>query len=98
MDGMQPNPTERSVVMQPDDGPSYWCPVPANGYAHPKLVPADTGFDALSMGFQTIAPGCYIREHSHDSQIELQVGFKGTGRVTIAPGCYIREHSHGRYP
>jgi quercetin dioxygenase-like cupin family protein len=83
MDGMQPEPISRSVIMQPDEGPSYWCPVPANGYAHPKLVPADTGFDGLSMGFQTIAPGCYIREHSHDSQIELQIGFQGTGRVVV---------------
>jgi len=83
MDGNHPALTERAVVMQPDDGPSYWCPVPANGYAHPKLVPADTGFDALSMGFQTVAPGCFIREHSHDSQIELQVGFQGTGRVIV---------------
>ena len=39
MDGIQPSPTDRAVVMQPDEGPSYWCPVPANGYAHPKLVP-----------------------------------------------------------
>lgn len=83
MDGSQPSPIGRAVVMQPDDGQSYWCPVPANGYAHPKLVPADTGFDDLSMGFQTIAPGCHIREHSHDSQIELLIGFRGTGRVVV---------------
>jgi quercetin dioxygenase-like cupin family protein len=83
MDGNRPDLIKSAVVMQPDDGPSYWCPVPANGYAHPKLVPADTGFDTLSMGFQTIAPGCYIREHSHDSQIELQIGFQGTGRVVV---------------
>ena len=83
MDGIQPSPTDRAVVMQSDEGPSYWCPVPANGYAHPKLVPADTGFDGLSMGFQSIAPGCFVREHSHDSQIELQIGFQGTGRVVV---------------
>jgi quercetin dioxygenase-like cupin family protein len=83
MDGILPSPTGRAVVVQPDEGQSYWCPVPANGYAHPKLTPADTGFDALSMGFQTIAPGCFVREHSHDSQIELLVGFQGTGRVVV---------------
>ena len=43
-----------AVVMQPDDGPSYWQPVPANGHADPKLFPANTRFDGLAMGYQTI--------------------------------------------
>ena len=59
------------------------------GDAHPKLLPATTGFDGLSMGFQNVAPGCRIRPHSHDRQIELQIGFSGTGRVVIAACCSI---------
>ena len=50
------NARGRAVVMQPEDGPSYWQPVPANGHADPKLYPARTGFARLSMGFQTVAP------------------------------------------
>jgi quercetin dioxygenase-like cupin family protein len=73
----------RAVVMQPDDGASYWQPVPANGHADPKLTAAVTGFEGLSMGFQTIAPGSHIREHSHDDQIELQICFGGRGRVVV---------------
>ena len=46
-----------AVVMRPDEGPSYWQPVPANGHADPKLFPANTRFDGLAMGYQTIAPG-----------------------------------------
>lgn len=72
-----------AVVMQPGDGPSYWQPLPANGHADPKLYPGNTRFDALSMGFQTIAPGSRVREHSHDSQIELQICFRGKGRVVV---------------
>ncbi|HEV8458080.1 MAG TPA: cupin domain-containing protein [Methylomirabilota bacterium] len=72
-----------SVVMQPGDGPSYWQPVPANGHADPKLVPAITRFEGLSMGFQTIAPGGRIREHSHGGQIELQICFRGRGRALV---------------
>ena len=34
----------RAVVMQPEDGPSYWQTVPANCHADPKLYPARTGF------------------------------------------------------
>jgi len=88
----------RAVVMQPGEGPSYWQPVPANGYSESKLVPADTNFPTLSMGFQTIAPGGRVREHSHASQIELQICFRGSGRVvldgtshTLTPGtaCFL---------
>ncbi len=69
--------------MQPDDGKSYRQPKPANGHADPKLLHADTGFDGLSMGFQTVAPGCHIREHSHDKQIELQICHRGKGHVLV---------------
>lgn len=30
--------------MQPDDGPSYWQPMPANGFARLKLRPAPARF------------------------------------------------------
>lgn len=73
----------RAVVMQPGDGASYWQPVPANGHADPKLTPELTGFDALSMGFQTVAPGGRIRLHSHDAQVELQICFRGAGTVMV---------------
>ena len=35
----QSNARGHGVVMQPDDGPSFWQPVPANGHAEPKLFP-----------------------------------------------------------
>ena len=72
-----------AVVMQPNDGPSYWQPVPANGHADPVLSPQNTRFDGLSMGFQTIAARSRIREHSHGDQIELQICFRGNGRVVV---------------
>ena len=73
----------RAVVVQPEDGPSYWQPVPANGHADPKLTPDTTAFPMLSMGYQTIAPGGRVREHSHGDQIELQICFRGQGRVMV---------------
>ena len=72
-----------AVVVQPGDGLSFWQPVPANGHADPALHPAVTRFDGLSMGFQTIAPGGRIREHSHGDQVELQICFRGRGRVLV---------------
>ena len=88
----------RAVVVQPDEGPSWWQPRPANGHADPKLVPADTGFSALSMGYQTIPPGGRVRPHSHGSQVELQICFRGRGwvgadgaRHPLVPGtaCFL---------
>jgi quercetin dioxygenase-like cupin family protein len=77
------DPRNRAIVMQPGDGPSYWQPVPANGHADPKLFPANTGFDGLSMGFQSIARDSRVREHSHGDQVELQICFRGQGRVMV---------------
>ena len=73
----------RAVVVQPDEGPSFWQPVPANGHADPKLYPGNTGFAGLAMGFQTIAPGSHVREHSHGDQVEVQICFRGQGRVVV---------------
>ena len=73
----------RATVMQPLEGDSFWQPVPANGHADPKLTPANTSYGDLSMGYQTIAPGSRVREHAHGDQIELQICFRGRGRVVV---------------
>jgi quercetin dioxygenase-like cupin family protein len=72
-----------AVVVQPGEGPSYWQPVPANGHADPALYPDKTRYAGLSMGYQSIAPGGRVREHSHGDQIELQICFRGHGRVVV---------------
>jgi quercetin dioxygenase-like cupin family protein len=93
-----PSVRGHAVVVQPGEGPSYWQPVPANGHADPRLTPALTGLGTLSLGYQTIAPGGRVREHSHGDQVELQICFRGRGRVVVdgvshplAPGtaCFL---------
>jgi len=88
----------RAFVVQPEEGRSWWQPIPANGHADPKLVPSETGFGTVSMGFQTIAPGSRIRPHSHGEQVELQICFRGRGhavadgeRHPLVPGtaCFL---------
>jgi mannose-6-phosphate isomerase-like protein (cupin superfamily) len=71
-------------VVQPDEGESFWQPVPANGYAevrvshrkHPSIT-------SLATGIQVIAPGCHIREHVHPDQEELLFFFEGVGEAVI---------------
>jgi quercetin dioxygenase-like cupin family protein len=78
------NAKDHAIVVQPNEGPSFWQPKPANGHADPKLYPQLTHFPGLSMGYQTIAPGGRVREHSHGAQVELQICFHGRGRVVVA--------------
>src|SRR5262245_40955852 len=73
----------RAVDARPAGGASTWQPVPAKGHADPTLTPATTGFEGLAMGYQTIAPGSRVREHSHGDQIELQICWRGRGRVVV---------------
>ena len=54
------------VVVQPDEGESFWQPVPANGYAEIRVSHRrHPAIRNLATGIQVIAPGCHIREHVH---------------------------------
>ena len=73
-----------AFVVQPDEGESYWQPVPANGYAEVLVSKRDDpSIGALSSGIQVIAPGCHIREHQHGAEQELLFFFEGTGKVLV---------------
>jgi mannose-6-phosphate isomerase-like protein (cupin superfamily) len=72
------------VVCQPDEGESFWQPVPANGYAEVRVSRRDSPQIAgFSSGIQVIAPGGHIREHQHAAEQELLFFFEGTGRVVV---------------
>jgi mannose-6-phosphate isomerase-like protein (cupin superfamily) len=71
-------------VVRPDEGESFWQPVPANGYAEVRVShrrdPAVTG---CATGIQVVAAGCYIREHVHPAQDEILFVFEGDGEAVI---------------
>ncbi len=74
----------RALVLGPDDGESFWQPVPANGYVRNLLNAAKTGgASRFSMGTQTVAPQCAIREHVHDTQEEIIFVYEGRGIARI---------------
>ena len=73
-----------AFVVQPDEGQSYWQPVPANGYAEVLVSKRnDPSIRDLSAGIQVIAPGSHIREHQHGTEQELLFFFEGTGKVLV---------------
>jgi quercetin dioxygenase-like cupin family protein len=71
-------------VVQPGEARSFWQPVPANGFVECLLdsstVTSDTPF---AMGRQTVAPGCHVREHTHDRHEEIIHFVSGTGVVLL---------------
>ncbi|MCH8188469.1 MAG: cupin domain-containing protein [Proteobacteria bacterium] len=73
-----------AIVVQPDEGESYWQPVPANGYAEVRVSSRDDpSINSFSSGIQIIAPGGRIREHQHGANEELLFFFEGRGRAVI---------------
>jgi quercetin dioxygenase-like cupin family protein len=71
------------IVLQPEEGRSYWQPIWANGYSIVKLSPKEAGPENVAMGVQVIAPGGYVREHSHDPNQEILFCFAGKGTILV---------------
>jgi quercetin dioxygenase-like cupin family protein len=71
------------IVLQPEEGQSYWQPIWANGYSIIKLSPKHAGPGNVAMGVQVIAPGGYVREHSHDPNQEILFCFAGKGTILV---------------
>jgi quercetin dioxygenase-like cupin family protein len=91
-------------VIGPEDAPSYWQPVPANGFVRCILSGKELG-TGFSMGTQTVAPGCAVREHTHDRHDEVihVTAGRGLARIEgedtpIEPGSTVylgRNRRHG---
>lgn len=73
-----------ALVVQPDEGESFWQPEPANGYAEVRVSRRnDPRIAGFAHGIQVIAPGSYVRDHSHEANDELLFFFEGQGKVVI---------------
>jgi quercetin dioxygenase-like cupin family protein len=96
-DAAMPSPA-RLVILAPEEGRSFWQPVPANGFVRCILDQAMTGAETpFAMGTQTVDPGCHVREHVHDANEEVILVLSGQGEAEIegarhpmAPGgCFF---------
>lgn len=85
------------MLVPPGGGRSYWQPVPANGFVHCLLAAAEIGAETpFSLGTQTVAAGCHVREHVHPDHEEVIFVLQGTGhallegeRREISPGACL---------
>jgi mannose-6-phosphate isomerase-like protein (cupin superfamily) len=83
-----PSPA-RLVIRQPEEAPSFWQPVPANGFVRCLLDSATTGAETpFAMGTQTVDPGCHVREHLHDANEEVIFVLEGEGEARIEGGSH----------
>ena len=80
-----------------DAAASFWQPVPANGFVrnilNQRMVDGQANF---SMGTQTVAAQCFIREHTHASNEEIIHVLDGHGiarldgvEQAIEPGATV---------
>ena len=99
-----PNFGRWSMVIGPNDAPSWWQPLPSRGYVSVALSPENTPYDGFSSGIQVLPPGCSVREHGHQRNHELLFIHAGTGSCTIedethdlVPGTVILFGRHARH-
>ena len=77
------------LVVQPGEAASYWQPVPANGHVDVVLAPDLVRMaQPFGLGMQTVAPGCYVREHLHDRNEEVIVVLAGQGEAVLDSGTH----------
>ena len=74
----------KSFVLGPEEGESFWQPVPANGHVRNLVSTEALGTPGrFAMGTQTVAPRAMIREHSHDRNEEVIFVLEGRGIARI---------------
>jgi len=71
-------------IVGPNDSDSFWQPVPANGFVRNIFASKALGAAGdFSIGTQTVAPGCFIREHTHAHNEEIIYVVEGRGVARI---------------
>jgi mannose-6-phosphate isomerase-like protein (cupin superfamily) len=71
------------VVLGPDEGESFWQPLPSRGYIVNKLTPYNTPHDGFSLGIEVLEPGAHIRRHAHERQHEVLFCYVGEGWAEV---------------
>ncbi len=81
---MDPDHIGELLVVPAQTAKHFWQPVPANGSISvsvaPDIVPMEWPF---GFGTQTLPPGGYVREHTHDRNEELIHVISGKGTAVL---------------
>jgi mannose-6-phosphate isomerase-like protein (cupin superfamily) len=83
-----------ALVFGPEDGESFWQPMPSRGYIVNKITPYTSPYDDFSAGIQVLEPGAHIRRHGHERSHEILFCFRGSGVAEIDDKTYdVREET-----
>jgi len=83
-----------AIVLAPEDGESFWQPLPSRGYVINKINPYTSPYDDFSIGIQVLEPGAHIRRHGHERSHEILFCFRGAGSAEIDGKSYeVREET-----
>ena len=85
---MKPHAKGEVVVLGPDEGESFWQPLPSRGYIVNKLTPYNTPYNGFSLGIQVLEPGTHIRRHAHERQHEVLFCYAGEGWAEVDGARY----------
>jgi len=72
-----------AIVVGPEEGDSFWQPLPSTGHITAKITPYTAPYDDFASGIQVLEPGAAIREHGHQRAHELIFVYQGTGHAII---------------
>ena len=76
------------IALGPQDGESFWQPLPSTGYVINKINPYNSPYDSFSTGLQVLEPGAHIRRHAHERCHELLFCYHGSGQADIDGKLY----------
>lgn len=71
------------VLLEPDEGESYWQPAPTDGYATVKISPLNVWSNHVTVVEQVVPPGKVLPAHAHPRNEELKLITTGTGVATV---------------
>jgi mannose-6-phosphate isomerase-like protein (cupin superfamily) len=76
------------IALGPEDGESFWQPLPSTGYVINKINPYNSPYDSFSTGLQVLEPGAHIRRHAHERSHELLFCYQGNGEADVDGRLY----------
>ena len=72
-----------TVVIGPEEGESFWQPIPSSGFITSKITPYNSPYDSFSSGIQVLEPGNWVKQHAHERSHELIFVYEGEGYAEV---------------
>ena len=85
---MKPFAQGQTIVVGPEEGDSFWQPIPSTGFITSKITPYNSPYDSFSSGIQVLEEGSSVRKHAHERSHELIFIYEGEGYAEVDGESY----------